>query len=336
MNRKIISTAIAALMVAGSTSFTAFAAMSSGTVVIGTKAFDLAYANNLTNITEINSAIVEGGAIYVKDFNGAWIDNLTGAVVSSNVIPAVVYKSSTKTINYNVADKDAVAGEALSISSVSAIADKNVDYATTKSNVGLPAAVILNLSDGTTKSVAVTWANATYDGTKTASYAFTGAYVLPVGVTGTMPIVTANVIVGATTEKATDIGKTVKIVDNSYGTYEVTINSVELDSYRNQFDESNPAEVYKVTYTYKLLSKGSSTYMGLYVGNFSSVDSTGEVGNSYPGDTKNYPQELNIVGSRCTAETFIAVKNKTTSLTLTLDYSTPDGSSYVTFNMPTN
>ena len=37
MNKKITSSALAALMIAGSTSFTAFAAMDNGTVVIDRK-----------------------------------------------------------------------------------------------------------------------------------------------------------------------------------------------------------------------------------------------------------------------------------------------------------
>ena len=109
-----------------------------------------------------------------------------------------------------------------------------------------------------------------------------------------------------------------------------------MDNYRNQFDDSNPAEVYKVNYTYKLLTKGSSTFMGFYVSGFASVDSTGEVGYNYPGISDNYPQELNIIGSRCTADTFIAVKNQTTSLTLLLDYFTTEGSSYKTFDIQYN
>ena len=81
MNKKITSSALAALLIAGSTSFSAFAAMSNGTVVIGSKAFDLAYANDPANAAEITNAIVAGGAIYVKDFEGNWIDNATGIKV---------------------------------------------------------------------------------------------------------------------------------------------------------------------------------------------------------------------------------------------------------------
>ena len=335
MNKKITSSILAALMIAGTTSFSAFAAMSNGTVVIGTKAFDLAYANDPINLTEITNAIVDGGVVYVKDFNGNWINNLTGEATLTSNIPAVIYKNSTKIVNFDGADKDISVGESLSIISVSAIANKNVDYATTETNIGLPATIILNLSDGTTKKVNVTWSSTTYDGTKTASYTFTGFYELPTGVTGTMPTANVTVAVGTTTEEITDIGKSVTVPDSLFGTYELTINSIEFDSYRNEFDDSNPAEVYKVNYTYKLLKKGSDTDIGLFLYSpFSSVDSTGEAGYNYPGNTNNNPQELNIIGSRCTADTFIAVKNKTTSLTLLLDYYTSEGSPYMTFNIP--
>ncbi|GCD12067.1 5'-nucleotidase C-terminal domain-containing protein [Clostridium tagluense] len=57
---------------------TDFDAMVNGTVLIGTKAFTLNYANNPLHALEINSAIVSGGAIYIKDFTGNWIDNRTG------------------------------------------------------------------------------------------------------------------------------------------------------------------------------------------------------------------------------------------------------------------
>ncbi|GCD09753.1 cell wall-binding repeat-containing protein [Clostridium tagluense] len=110
MNKKITSTALAALMIAGSTSFSAFAAMSNGTVVIGDKAFDLAYANDAKNLTEITNAMVAGGAIYVKNFEGNWINNVTGTTVAASVIPAVTYKSSTGVVtNYPAADKDSAA-----------------------------------------------------------------------------------------------------------------------------------------------------------------------------------------------------------------------------------
>ncbi|MBZ9625202.1 cell wall-binding repeat-containing protein [Clostridium sp. FP2] len=118
MNKKITSSALAALMIAGSTSFTAFAAMSNGTVVIGNKAFDLAYANDAKNLTEITAAMVAGGAVYVKNFEGNWINNLTGTTVAASVIPSVTYKNATGVVtSYPAEDKDAAA---VSVSAISA------------------------------------------------------------------------------------------------------------------------------------------------------------------------------------------------------------------------
>ena len=110
MNKKITSSVLAALLVAGSTSFSALAAMANGTVVIGTKAFDLAYANNPANAAEITNAVVAAnGAIFIKDFEGNWINNVTGLKVLASAIPAVTYKSATGVVTmFDAADKDAV------------------------------------------------------------------------------------------------------------------------------------------------------------------------------------------------------------------------------------
>jgi hypothetical protein len=127
MNKKITSSALAALMIAGSTSFSVFAAMANGTVVIGTKAFDLAYANNPANATEITNAVVAAnGAIFVKNFEGNWINNATGATVLASTIPAVTYKSATGVVtSFDAGDKDAVT--TLSVTSVSAVNLKEIE-----------------------------------------------------------------------------------------------------------------------------------------------------------------------------------------------------------------
>lgn len=137
------------------------------------------------------------------------------------------------------------------------------------------------------------------------------------------------------TNSVIGLKQTIIVPDTLFGTYEITINSVEKSNERNEFNDSNPVEVYKINYTYKLLSKGSAD-MGLFLYSpFNSVDSTGEAGYNYPNSTANDAKELKIIGSRCTADTFIGVNNKTTSLTLTLDYNTSNSSSYITFKVPT-
>ncbi|MPQ33309.1 hypothetical protein E4V42_17955 [Clostridium estertheticum] len=194
MNKRITSSIIAALMIAGSTSITTFAAMGSGSVVIGNKAFDLTYANNQANANEISSAITAGGEVYIKDFEGNWKGNVSGLTINANIIPAVTYTSDDGTSNFDAGDKDHMA--IITVQSVSSIANKNVIYGATAANVGLPTTVTLKLSDNTTKDVSVTWTSSTYDGTKTATYIFTGVYALPSGVTGTKPAVKVNIVVG--------------------------------------------------------------------------------------------------------------------------------------------
>ncbi|MBU3190279.1 hypothetical protein K9O30_01890 [Clostridium bowmanii] len=171
---------------------------------------------------------------------------------------------------------------------------------------------------------------------------FSGATNLLTSYTNT----TINAIDGITKVTATSnvsvmsprkIGETVTVHDSVWGTYELTISNVELTSERNQSSKTIPAEVYKVTYTYKLLSKVSATSMGLYINGFdSSIDSTNELGETYPNNINKIPKELYLVGNSCTAETFIGVDNPTTKLILIKKYSTNTGSNFVTFTISTN
>jgi len=93
--------------------------MPSGTVVIGSKAFDLGYANDSKNLAEITSLIVAGGGIYVKGFDAVWINNNTSTVMSASAVPAITYKSSTGVITKYAAgdtlDSVAVELEVISI-----------------------------------------------------------------------------------------------------------------------------------------------------------------------------------------------------------------------------
>jgi len=119
VNKKITSSIIAALIMAGSTSLTAFAAMGDGSVVIGSKAFSLEYSNDKANFDEISAEVVKGGAIYVKDFNGKWINNLTGLTVEASLLPAVVYKDANGTTSFDAQDKDSVENGTTKVTSVS-------------------------------------------------------------------------------------------------------------------------------------------------------------------------------------------------------------------------
>ncbi|HEY8890076.1 MAG TPA: Ig-like domain-containing protein [Clostridium sp.] len=190
MNKKIISSILTALMIAGSTSLTAFAAMNKGTVVIGHNAFDLEYANDPSNFNEITDAIVAGGEVYVKGFDGIWSDNNTGLEVSASIIPAVVYKSATETTNFAAQDKDVVS-EALKVTSVS---DINISK-NTGDIYTLPKTVTVTLADQSTKELAVTW-DKVADTKVAGTFTYIGTLTMVDGVVNTGNVtVTAKLIV---------------------------------------------------------------------------------------------------------------------------------------------
>ncbi|MGH4121871.1 MAG: hypothetical protein ACREV6_02885 [Clostridium sp.] len=67
------------------TSVTA-SATTTGTVMIGAKSFDLTYANDPVHAEEISNAIIASGTVFIKGFDGMWIDNATGKVVDESVV----------------------------------------------------------------------------------------------------------------------------------------------------------------------------------------------------------------------------------------------------------
>lgn len=194
MNKKIITSLVAGLIIAGTTFCTTFAAMSNGTVVIGNKAFDLAFANNMANAAEINNAIVtSGGAVYIKDFQGNWINNVTNEPMLTSSIPAVTYKNAIGVVtNYNAMDKDAIVSPTeLKVSSVSTITEtKKIGDTYT-----LPGSVIVTLNDKSTKNLSVTW-DKVVDTRVAGNFTFTGTLVMTDGILNSNNItLLANLIV---------------------------------------------------------------------------------------------------------------------------------------------
>lgn len=71
--------------------------IAAGTVVIGTTAINLDYANDSANTDKIRSLIANNstGTVYVKGFNGTWIDNDTNQAVDASVIKADTYTDAS-------------------------------------------------------------------------------------------------------------------------------------------------------------------------------------------------------------------------------------------------
>ncbi|MBU3161138.1 Ig-like domain-containing protein [Clostridium frigoris] len=165
MNKKIIRSVMAAVMIAGSTSFSAFAAMPTGSVVIGNKAFELTYANNLANASEITAAIAGGGSVYVKDFNGEWTSNISGSKVAASLIPAVTYKNASGTSNFFAFDADI--NTVATSASVSAIAANQLK-ATFNGKVSDTSKVAFTVKrEATPMTMVTTWNDAKTEATMT-------------------------------------------------------------------------------------------------------------------------------------------------------------------------
>ena len=87
------------------------------------------------------------------------------------------------------------------------------------------------------------------------------------------------------------------------GAYTLSIDKAEKISDRNQFDETKPADVYKITYTYSNISLADNLYIS--ESDFGLIDSSGTMGFTYPGSTSKYPNET-VKGAKCTAEMTLA------------------------------
>jgi hypothetical protein len=82
------------------------------------------------------------------------------------------------------------------------------------------------------------------------------------------------------------------------GALSLTFTAAAVTADRNQFDESNPAQVVILTYDYDNLGIDNE-YMDLYISssNFKVIDSAGVMADTYPATTE-YPQET-PVGAKC-------------------------------------
>ena len=102
------------------------------------------------------------------------------------------------------------------------------------------------------------------------------------------------------------------------GQWEVTITDFVETSDRNEFADKKPAAVYVVSFTWKNIGyeDASGIMNGLFINMDDTViDSTGQMGYSYPGNVTDYPQET-PVGASCKGQVCIGVDNAGTPIKL--------------------
>lgn len=102
-------------------------------------------------------------------------------------------------------------------------------------------------------------------------------------------------------------------ITNSYGQYSLTITGIREMSERNQFSDKNYPQVFLIDYTYKNISSSDSVYIS--DSNFTIIDETGQIGDSYPNSITYYPDNATI-GTTCKAQAVLGVSNRSNSIKL--------------------
>lgn len=104
---KKVTSATLALLLMGSQ---AYAAIPDGTVVLKDKAYNLDYANEITNVEEIREQlIISEGKVYVATHYGEWVNNATGEAFDPTSLPAVTYKDKEgKESQYEAGNGDVI------------------------------------------------------------------------------------------------------------------------------------------------------------------------------------------------------------------------------------
>ncbi|HOD41443.1 MAG TPA: Ig-like domain-containing protein, partial [Candidatus Wallbacteria bacterium] len=128
-----------------------------------------------------------------------------GTYTFSGTIAGTTLKASLKVI---VAE----AAAAAAIQSVETMADRNVDNGTALSAIGLPAKVVVTMTDASTKEVAVTWDGGTpaYNATTAGTYTFSGA-IAGTTLKASLKVIVAEAAAATITSLATLNDKTVEV-----------------------------------------------------------------------------------------------------------------------------
>lgn len=111
--------------------------------------------------------------------------------------------------------------------------------------------------------------------------------------------------------KKCKLGDTINISTSS-DEYTLKVTSIKETKERNEYADEKPAQVFLIDYTYVC----NKTNNGLYLSDmyFKIIDEQGEIGYTYPIDTKS-PQSI-TAGTTCKAQMAFGVNNKSKSIKL--------------------
>lgn len=114
-------------------------------------------------------------------------------------------------------------------------------------------------------------------------------------------------------KKTYGLNETVDVMSKGKKVGTVTINSAKITSYRNQFSEEKPAQVFIIDYTYENIDYDGDIY--IFSSNFNVVDESNNVCSSYPALLNKYPQKT-PKGAKCAAQAAFGTVANSSKVTL--------------------
>lgn len=117
--------------------------------------------------------------------------------------------------------------------------------------------------------------------------------------------------------KVYGIGETVTYSEDGKNLINFVVNSVKITEDRNQFDDSNPAQVIVINYTYENIADKDDVYISSL--NFKVIDEGGNVCETYPAGANLYPQATPI-GAKSTGEEAYGLIQQSSKIKLIVEF----------------
>lgn len=118
-------------------------------------------------------------------------------------------------------------------------------------------------------------------------------------------------------EKIYGIGETVTYSEKDKDILKFVVNSVKVTEERNQFNDSNPAQVIVINYTYENIADEDDVFISSV--NFKVIDEGGNVCETYPAGINEYPQAAPI-GAKSTGEEAYGLKQQSSKIKLIVEF----------------
>lgn len=121
------------------------------------------------------------------------------------------------------------------------------------------------------------------------------------------------------------------------GQWKLKVLDVKRTQNRNEYADTDPAEVVIVSYTYENLGYENEYSEGLFLAPEQIIDEQGSVGHSYPGEQTHYPDEIPAGSKVDIAEAIFGINNASNEVTVNFAKHDSNGNNQkASFKVPVN